>query len=166
MGVGGMDKGNTDVLSSCSYLCIGFWIFFHFSQYAKFSKIHPYLSRQWFLDWDFFVHLSEYYTSIKPVTLSLICCMYQLLKYSIRTWWVMSTCVLDLQHFISPNLFSPMSSQNSSISNVQCVQNWFNVNYLQQLFPKWEPPGGNKAFFTCRRKMGWHQIWWIGFNTK
>jgi hypothetical protein len=42
-------KENTDTISSCNSLHTGYK-FFHSSQYVRFVKTYPYLSRNWFLD--------------------------------------------------------------------------------------------------------------------
>jgi hypothetical protein len=44
------DIGNTETCSNCNSSHIDSEIFFHSSQYANFSKTHPYPSRNLFLD--------------------------------------------------------------------------------------------------------------------
>jgi hypothetical protein len=65
------DKGNTDTFSSCNSSHTGSGIFLHSSQYANFSKTHPYLSRHWFLETSWLGLLCSFKWVLYPLT---ACC--------------------------------------------------------------------------------------------
>jgi hypothetical protein len=91
------DKGNADTSGGCNSSHISSAFFFHFSQYANFSKTRPHISRHWFLDiWRVrhLAHLNEDYSLLKHINILLTLCIFPFIRVKVTgieiLWYIPS----------------------------------------------------------------------------